>query len=365
MQATTGAGTGYAIPNMMLRKIKYGKIAVVIFLTILIWVWSDLALDEELRVSNARIIVAKSSPNLWVSFNDKPSVSIDEIVLKGPASKIPEVGRRLDDGSLVLDFSLNPEREGMTTAGTHPLTVLDFIKRSEKIKELGGLTVEACEPNELTVNVVELVEKPLDIECFNESGVPLDVEDVESIDPPKVVMFAPADSRIAEVWLTPSDIKQARSSGVEKTPFVVLAEDQTRQALTSVKIKMSPEADSLSEYTIQEAKLVIAMSVNLLTKYDVEFNHNEVVRPFTISATEEAKLAYESQPFHMTLYILDDDAKKGPEEVMVIPRKVFYNFPEEFVRRNKIKLKNPEQAAVAKFKLIPLSSAETPPGGVN
>ena len=345
---------------MMLRKIKYGKIAVVLFLTILIWVWSDLALDEKLPVFNARIIVAKSSPNLWVSFNEKPSVSIDEIVLKGPASKIPEVGRRLDDGSLVLDFSLNPEREGMTTAGTHILTVLDFVRRSEKIKELGGLTVEACEPNELTVNVVELEIKQLDIECFNESGALLEVESIEPSS--KVDMFVPADSRLtARIELTPSDIKQARLSVVVKTPFVVLAEGQTRQAPKPVRIKMSPEADSLSEYTIEQAKVLIAMSVNLMGEYDVKFNHNEVVSPFLISATLEAKQAYESQPYQMTLYILDDDKNKGPEEV--IPRNVVYNFPEEFVRRDEIKLKNPQQAKEAKFNLIPLSSAKTSSGG--
>ena len=343
---------------MMLGKIKFGKIAIVIFLTVLIWVWADLALEEELPVPKATINVA-FSPNLLVSFNGKPKASIDEIVLKGPASKITEVSRKLDDGSLVPYFSLSPEREGMTTAGQHKLNVLDFVKRSEKIKEFGGLTVEACEPEIIDVNVVELFEKPLDIECFNEIGAPLEVE---SIDPPNVVMYVPDDSRLtAQVRLTRSDIDQARLSVVEKTPFVVLAEGQTRPAPKPVRIKMSPEADSLSEYTIEQANLVIAMSVNLLGKYDVEINHNEVVRPFTILATLEAKQAYERQPVQMTLYILDDDAKKGPEVEQ--QREVVYNFPEEFVRRNEIKLKNPKKAE-AKFFLIPLSSAATPPGGV-
>ena len=374
MQATTGAGTGYllprlvaraaeasVIPNMMLGKIKYGKIAIVIFLTILIWVWADLALDEPHPVSNARI-VAKSSPNLWVSFKGKPWIRIDNIELKGPASKITKVSRRLNDGSLVPDFSLSPEREGMTTAGQHILNVLDFVKRSDKIKEFGGLMVEACEPKMIDVNVVELVKTELDIECFDESGALLEVE---SIDPPKVDIFVPSDSRLtARVQLTPRDIEQARLSVVVKTPYVVLAEGQTRQALTSVRIKMSPEADSLSEYTIEQAKLVIAMSVNLLGIYDVgEFNHNEVVSPFPILATLEAKQAYESQLFQMTLYILDDAAKKGPEEEQ--RKKVVYNFPEEFVRKDEIRLKNPQQPAEAKFKLIPLTSPEAPPAGVD
>jgi len=342
---------------MMLGKIKYGKITVVIFLTVLIWVWADLALDEELSVPKATINVAYS-PNLWVSFNGKPKASIDEIVLKGPASKTTELNRRLDDGSLVPDFSLNPEREGITAAGTHTLTVLDFIKRSDKIKEFGGLTVEACKPKIIDVNVVELVEQELDIECFDESGVLLEVA---SIDPPKVDIFVPADSRLkAQVRLTPKEIEQARLSVVVTTPFVVLAPDQKRHATTEVRIKMPPEADTLSEYLVEEAKLGFTLSANLQGKYKVDVNYNEVVRPFTILATEEAKLAYESQPFQMTLYILDSDARKGSEDEQ--RREVVYNFPKKYVRRDEIKLKNPQQVAVATFKLIPLISAPTSSG---
>ena len=343
---------------MIFRKIKFGKIAIVIFLTVLIWVWTDLDLDEEFTVPKATINVA-FSPNLLVSFNGKPNTSINNIVLKGPASKIAEVRRKLNDGSLELDFSLNPERERMTITGSHKLDpVLDFVKRSDEIKALGGLTVEDCEPEIIDVNVVELIEKSLDIECFDESGAPLEVESIEPS--PKVDMCVPADSRLtARVQLTPRDIEQARLSVVEKTPFVVLAEGQRRPAPKPVRIKMSPEADSLSEYTIQEAKLGFTLSANLQGKYKVDVNYNEVVRPFTILATEEAKLAYENQPFQMTLYILDGDEKKGPEVEQ--QREVFYKFPEEFVRKNEIKLKNPKKAE-AKFKLIPLTP-ETPPSG--
>jgi len=342
---------------MMLGKIKYGKIAIVIFLTVLIWVWVDLALDEEFTVPKATINVA-FKPNLLVSFDDKPKATIDNIVLKGPASKVAEVRRKLNDGSLVLDFFLDPEREGMTTAGPRTLTVLDFIKRSEKMKELSGLTVEACEPEMLDVSVVGLVERAVDIECFDESGAPLAVA---SIEPLKVDMFVPADSRLkAQVQLTRGEIDQARLSVVVKTPYVVLAEGQTRQAPKPVQIKMPPEADLLSEYTIKEAKLGFILSANLVGEYKPDvINHNDVVRPFTILATMEAKLAYESQPFQMTLYILDDDAKKGPEEEQ--RRKVVYNFPEEFVRIDEIRLKNPQQPAEAKFKLIRLTSVPAPP----
>lgn len=346
---------------MTLRKIKFGKIAVVIFLTVLIWVWMDMSLDVELPVSNAMIMVAKSDPNLWVSFNGKSSVTIDDIVLKGPASKTSEVNRKLKTGSQRLEFFLDAGAEAMEKPGEYPLDVLSLLRRSDQIREL-GLAVQSCDPNKLTVSVVELVKKSLDIECFDENGTPL--VGVKSIEPSKVDMYVPADSRLkAQVKLTQIEIEQARSSVAVKTPYVVLAAGQTKQADRTVEIKISPEADSLSEHRITAAKLGISLSPNLQGKYKVDVtNYNNVVGSFTILATDDAKEAYENQPAQMTLYILDSDAKKEPPDEEQ-QRKVVYNFPEEFVRRNEIRLQDPQQAAVAKFKLIPLTSTKTPLAG--
>jgi len=360
-----------AIPNkrydMMLKKIKFGKIAVVIFLTILIWVWADLALDVPLAVSNVPITISKSTNStLWVSFVDEneslvPIYTIKSIDLKGSASRISEVNRKLKTGLLQLDdfFFLDAEQEGMDKTGKYPLNVLNLLKRSDQIKKL-GLTVQSCEPNELTVNVVELEKRQLDIECFNGSGTLLKVESIEPSS--KVDMLVPAGSRLkAKVELTPSEIDQARNSGVIKIPYVVLAEDQRRQALTSVTIKMSPEADPLGEHLIKQARLGFTFSANLQGKYKLgDVNYNEVVSAFTIFATLEAKQAYEDQPYQMTLYILDDAREKGPEVEQ--QGKVIYLFPEEFVRRNEIRPNNPPKPA--KFKLIPLTP-ETPPAAVN
>ena len=146
----------------MIRKIKFGKIAIVIFLTVLIWVWTDLDLDEVHTVPKVIMRVAHS-PELLVSFNGQPEASINNIELKGPAKRISEVRRGLDDGTLPLDLTLNPEREGMITTGSNTLNVLDFLKRSDEIKELGGLTVEGCKPEIIDVNVVKLEKQSLDI----------------------------------------------------------------------------------------------------------------------------------------------------------------------------------------------------------
>lgn len=344
---------------MMLKKIKFGKIAVVIFLTILIWVWADMSLDVELPVSNAMIMVAKSDPNLWVSFNGKSSVTIDDILLKGPATVTSEVNRKLKTGSQRLEFFLDAGAEAMDNPGEYPLDVLGLLRKSDLIREF-GLAVQSCDPNKLTVSVVELVKKSLDIECFDENGTPL--VGVKSIEPSKVDMYVPIDSRLkAQVKLTQIEIEQARSSVAVKTPYVVLAAGQTKQADRTVEIKISPEADSLIKHTIIGAKLAIALSMNLQGEYKVDVTNNDnVVSSFTILATDDAKEAYENQPVQMILFILDDDKKKGPdEEQQRKERKVVYNFPEEFVRRNEIMLEDPQQAAVAKFKLIPLISAPT------
>lgn len=345
----------------MMRKIKFGKIAIVIFLTVLIWVWTDLNLDEELTVPRTTISVAHST-ELLVSFNGQPEASINNIKLKGPAKKIAEVRRRLDDGKLELDFTLNPELEKMTTTGSHTLNVLDFLKKSDKIKEkeLLGLTIEKCEPEVIDVNVVKLEKKSLDIECVNENGVPVKVQ---SIDPPKVEMYVPADSRLkARVLLTSRDISQARQSVAVKTPYVELAPGQTRTASRAVNIKMSPEADSLTEYHI-DATLGITLGMNLVGEYKPVIptsNYNNLVS-FSIFATAAAREAYENQPYPITLYILDKDAEEGPEEVQ--RREVVYNFPEEYLRRNEIRLKG--EPGTAEFKLIPLSLAKTPQAGTN
>ena len=86
---------------MTFKKIKFGKISIVVFLTALIWVWADLAQDEPLNLPDVVVEVAKSSnPALWVSFvaeREEPalrtSVTLESVVLKGPARKVAAVKR--------------------------------------------------------------------------------------------------------------------------------------------------------------------------------------------------------------------------------------------------------------------------------
>ncbi len=333
----------------MVRKINYGKIAVVVFLTVLIWVWADLALDERLPVSSATISVARSTnPNLLVSFDDESSVSISNIVLKGPVSRITDTRQKLNDGSLVLEFFLDAEQEGMVNPGEYPLNVLNFLRKSGQIKEL-GLTVESCEPDKLSVNVVKLVKKSLTVKCFDEDGIPLKAESK----PSKVDMFVPEDwVGDARVQLTRSEIEQARVEAVPKKPYVKVAPGQIREAAGTVDITASPEEDRLIDDTITPVTLGITFSQTLLGKYDVEIvNLPEVIGGIIIRATPEAKRAYEEMRYQVILEIYDEDAEDaGSTEPL--RKELIYNFPAGYVGKDEIVLN--QQPVIARFKLIKL-----------
>jgi len=341
----------YEVKSTLLRKIKYSKIAIVIFLTVLIWVWADLALDETSAVPGAMIIIAESSPNRWVSFGGKASTSIDNIVLKGPASKIAEIKREIGEDTLNLKFSLYPELEGITAAGPYPLNVLEFIKGSDELRVLSGLTAESCEPNTITVDVVELVERPLTVQCIDGSG---NTQKYESISKSTVNILVPSDwgrdKLIAQVKLTRNEIEQARKAPIDKIPRVELAAEQIREATTPVTIKLPPEEDPLSVKRIEDATIMIAMDPTLSAKYYVEItNLSTVLNPFAVRATNEAKEAYENQQLpQMTLYIFDT------QEIQ--HKAVHYNFPERYVREGEIELA--DAPAIADCKVIPRPSAE-------
>jgi len=337
----------------MVKKPNYGKIVAVVLITLLIWVWADLALDEEFSVSGGTISVAKSTrPNLWVSFNEESSVSIDKIVLKGPASKVADAKRKLKEGSLVLEFFLDPEQE-QAMISPKELSVITFLKQSDKIRQL-GLTVKSCDPNRLTVNVVELVEKSLVVKCVDESQNPVKTATIE---PTHVTMFVPADwegtKLEAKVSLTRSEINQAKLSAIEKVPYIILPDSQTRKTAKTVKITTPPEEELLGDYSITTATLGITLSTNLQGKYSVIVNNlEEVISAITIRATPDAKRAYEKMPYQVILEIDDEDARAQEP----LRRELLYNFPPEYDRRDEIMLN--QQPVTARFKLIPSVSEQ-------
>jgi hypothetical protein len=337
----------------MLKKIKYSKIAIVIFLTVLIWVWADLALDETLPEKSAVVVVDESVyPKLWISFDKSASADI-KITLSGPHTAVTTLDMELRKGLKPLEFIFNAMQEQMDKPGTHSLKLLEFLQKDRELRRR-GLKVQSCDPNELSVNVVELVKKSLTVECFDASGNPLKTQ---SIEPAKVDALVPVDSRLtARIELTKAEIEQARKAPMKKIPNVELAAEHIRESSTAVEIKLAPEEDPLTDQRIEDATLVIAMSPTLLAKYYVEVtNLPTVLNSLAVRATTDAKRAYENQPLpQMTLYIFDSDTEEG----QVVPRKkVHYNFPSEYVRTGEIELSG--EPVTAEFKLIPRPSAES------
>ena len=340
----------------MQRNFKYGKIAIVIFITALIWVWADLAQDETFTVPHATITIAKSvDPGLWVTFGEASSFTIDDMVLKGPASKIADVERELNDGSLTFAFLLDPEQQGMLAVpGKHPLDLQSFLKKNKLIKKR-GLTVESCSPKSITVRVIKLVEQSLKVRCMAENRIP--IKDA-TIDPTHVKMFVPegwaGEKLAADVYLTPREITYARTVAIDGTPQIELAPGQIRKAHTIVKIKMPTEEEKLRGYNITSATIGYVFSPVLQEKYRVELLNPQDMAVVRIKATAAAKSKYESQPFQILLYILDGDEKKKGEQT----RKVVYDLPEESVRKDEIVLN--QQHVTARFELVPRAPEPSP-----
>ncbi len=338
----------------MAKKYNYGKIVAVVVLTVLVWVWADLALDEKFPVYSVAVSVAKTTnPNLSVAFTDESSNSVQrvilrEVVLKGPASRITMLDSKLKEGE-TIDFDFDVARERMNQPGSYSLELLPFLQKDNELKQT-GLTVFSCDPNTIAVNVTRLVEKSLDVVCLDENRNPVKTT---RIDPSQVRMYVPAGwDGPAEVKLTQSEIQQAGLSPITKTPYITSPSGQIKLAATTIMIKTSPEQDTLTDYTITKVTPKYCLGVNLQGKFKVEIeNLNEVMSPFKIKATPEAKQAYQDMSYQVRVEIDDEDAA-SPDPVK--RKKLTYNFPPEYVRGDKIRLVG--QPAEARFRLIPVTS---------
>ncbi|MHC4618254.1 MAG: hypothetical protein ACYTEQ_10935 [Planctomycetota bacterium] len=332
-------------------KVKYGKTAVVIFITVLIWVYADLALDEERPVHSARISVVKSNPAVWVTFGGASSVPIERIVLKGPLPRLNDLRRKLEkEGG--LEFLFDAAREQVDESGS--LRLLPFLQKDKEIKRL-GLKVAECRPDKLFVTVEPLVEKDLEIRCVDEAGNQITAD----IKPEKIRMAVPTDAEYtAEVQLTAAETRQARMSPISKKPYVRLDDRQKITAEEAVDITI-PQEDPRKDYYVT-GTFDVALSQKLQGEYRVVVTNPEEVVHIAIRATPEAYRAFQAQSRPaMTLHIFDDDVNKGTQEQR---RVLDYNFPLDAVRKGEIELKNPQQPAAARFKLVPLTAVETPAG---
>ena len=346
----------------MFKRLKPGKISIVVFLTALIWVWADLSQDDQLTLYDVRIEVAKSTdPYLWINFavegadpNLQTSVALDTVGLKGPASRITEVSRRKNRGVLDLNLFLVPEQEGLTENGSHMLNVLDFLRKSDEFRNL-GLSVENCEPPRLTVVTRKLVEQFIPVEC-----VGLDPGLEASLDPSSVAAYVPVGrtlkARIPR--LSVEEQNQAKIAPIEKTPYIELIPGQRRDIATKVKVSLAPAQNVLTETQFRPT-IGFCFSTNTQGKYKVVLENGPTeLNRISIRATAAARLAYvDNSDYHLELYIRDQDAQV-PEDQWPISRELVFKFPDEYVRKGEIEASG--DPPIAKFHLVPVAAEPSP-----
>lgn len=332
----------------MIKEIKFSKLALVLFLTLLIWVWANRALDETYPIYNATIVVSSTNPKLWVYFPQGSSIDVNEIKVSGPSSRINNIENIITSDPGKLAFTLIPEQFGVDKSGPKSLNVLDIIKKSNWIKK-EGLSVVSCDPCEVTINAITLIQKDdIDVQCFGEDELPRELET-----PQKVTMYVPPDWRgNARVDLKPEEVQRAVKRPIAKKPYIILPNGQRKDADKTVEIKLSPQENILVQQTVQNVTVGYALSQNILTgKYQIEILNMPDLINFEILTTQAAKDAYEDQLFQVLVEVKESDIQTTEDEGFV-RRDVHYPFPEEFVRRDEIKLAQ-EKAAEARFKVLP------------
>jgi hypothetical protein len=341
-------------------KVKIGKLITVVLLTLLIWVWADLALEETYLLGKVQITLGKSTdPTLWVSFinpDGRPSVSsqLDAVVLKGPISKLQRVKQQKEEGNLEFKVVVAPEQWEGASLGRQTIGLLDLLSQNPRIQQW-GLTVESCSPETLMIQVERLESKRLKIRCMGRDNMTLDGAVVE---PDTVDLYVPTDwgiDRQASVELTAAQIARARASAVKGIPFVELADGQRQVASTEVTIRIPPDLERLKTYTITNVRAGILITETLLARYQVKVeNPEDLYSSFEIRASEEAKQAYEDEKNTRYQVILEVNAESTePQDKALI-----YSFPQKYLRSNEIEATRPP--AVIHFRLVPRS---TPAGG--
>lgn len=334
----------------MISRIK--KLAAVLFLSILMWAYAYLAQEETISRMATLDVGGGVRSDLQVTF-DKPTPISLNLTLKGPASKVAVLKRRLlaadtDPDKERLDFRYDPETLNHTEAGNYSLNAVDFLQATEKMRDL-GLRVIACDLQTVQITINQLVEKRLAIQCVDPSGKILQPETLE---PATVGMFVRKEyDGPAMVTLTSQQVERARKSVLSLRPYVTLGNQQV-YAKNPVSVKL-PATEILLQSRPLQPRVGVLISRELLGKYQVELlNENELTSVTTILATPEAFSEFEKSIYQVLVEVRDDDVTAAATEGTKRP--VIYNFPPQSVRLGEIQLDPAAPARQAHFRLVPL-----------
>ncbi len=336
---------------------KVNKIVLVVFITLLIWIWADLALEEKVEGVAATIEVKEMpSQDIWVTLDARTRLEI-RMTVTGPHARIAELQRRLKPGGEPLSFTFDARQLGLTEAGKRTVDLVQFLKGQQELKGL-GLGVTAVEPGVAEVTVMSLEPKTLRIKLVNANN--LEILDYEKIDPDQITIPVPSnwtgEKLVALVQLSPASEELARQKAIERTPYIELAPGMKKDADRVVKIKLRSE-QPLKSKAISPV-IGYAFSTTLQGQHRVQINDEDIAKVmagFTYSATDAAEAAYKAMPYHLLLMVEErDKAVAGP-----ITRRLIYNFPLDSAEKGEIKPLSP--APEVRFRLVPVGEASAAP----
>ncbi len=339
---------------------KIKKLIVVAFLTLLIWAYAYLSLEETVQRTGT-LQIQCSRPDLLVTVVDRVEPIRLDLLLKGQASAVAEFKKRWhlptgDPQKERLDFYFDPVDEGLASPGTYTVNVLEFLRESERLR-LQGLTVESCSVETVEVRVEKLVEKNLVVQCRDTQGQPITHE---TIDPAQVRMnVLETYTGPAIVTLTDYQIAQARRTAQRVKPYVQFGTRRI-EAADPVSVSLPSAEQALKVRPFQPSRIGVLISPDLQGRFVVRLlNADELRTSTSFRATDAAMEAYDKQLYHVYVVVRDDDVNADPQEG--VSRAVVYNFPPEFITKDEIQLN--QDPRVARFTLVPLASAASGTGG--
>lgn len=340
----------------MMERTKLQKILAVVFLTVLIWVWSDLAMDDTDSLSQIPVVMGNSSdPNLLVSFVDDAGrltdhILVDTVDIKGPKGRLDQIKAEERTDSFALQLRLEPAEWDLTEpmeASAWPL--VNFVRRSSAITNY-GLSVDGCSPTTTSIRVTKLARRSLSVQCVDAYGDTIPA----NVTPPTINMYVPeawtGDNLVALVELNASDLSRARGDvPIDAQPSVNI-DGRIKTATQSVKVRLSEQRSKLKSQSIDQPKFCLVVDPVVQKDYKVVISQ-ETPGMIHFRGTDEAKRAYQAEPYHVELVVERKDDPAAGQQYGTLK----YRFPREYVEKKQIE--PGDSPLTIDYKLVPREDA--------
>ena len=339
----------------MMERIKIQKILSVVFLTVLIWVWSDLALDDTGDLTQIPVVLGNSSdPNLLVSFVGDDGrltdhIIIDTVSIKGPAGLVEQMKTLERNKPEDLLLLLEPDIWELTEPMAAPSwSLVNFVRQSPAISSR-GLSIDNCSPRTASISVMQLAKRSLPVQCVNEYESPIPAGVALS----SITMYVPeawtGDALIASVKLNAEDLNRAQGEiPIDLFPYVDI-DGRIMTAKQSVKVRLSEAMTKLEDQQIEKPKFCLVVDPIVQRDYKIVISREEeALRSIRFRGTDAAKRAYQDEPYHVELVVeRRDGPQAGPQS-----KSLEYRFPREYVEKRQIEPDDSPLATID-FELVP------------